>query len=151
MKTYFEKLKDPRWQRKRLEVMQYREFKCEICDDDKQELHVHHKEYKSGKEPWEYSIYELECLCADCHSMSHIPPEKIHKFRLRKWIGVPTVFIADRLFPRLLFRGSTIESLIEMQQIRKEGIEEFKEFRNKWNGRFFRAWKKQTKEASPLQ
>lgn len=43
--SYSEKLKDPRWQKKRLEVMESNEFCCEMCGDNESTLHVHHKEY----------------------------------------------------------------------------------------------------------
>jgi 5-methylcytosine-specific restriction endonuclease McrA len=54
MKTYFEKLKDPRWQRKRLEVMERAGFACEYCGSATETLNVHHGFYEKGKEPWEY-------------------------------------------------------------------------------------------------
>lgn len=63
--TYSEKLKDPRWQRKRLEVFQRDGFTCQCCNDDKKTLHVHHKKY-SG-EPWEANLGDLTTLCEDCH------------------------------------------------------------------------------------
>jgi 5-methylcytosine-specific restriction endonuclease McrA len=64
--SYSEKLKDPRWQKKRLEVMQRAKFKCEACNRDNETLHVHHLYYKS--EPWETDSKYLECLCATCHA-----------------------------------------------------------------------------------
>ena len=39
---YVEKLKDPRWQRKRLEILQRDDWKCYWCKDDKTTLNVHH-------------------------------------------------------------------------------------------------------------
>lgn len=70
-KTYYEKLKDPRWQKKRLEVMEHNEFACEVCGDNESPLNVHHKEYFKGQEPWEYEIRQLSCLCEDCHEETH--------------------------------------------------------------------------------
>jgi hypothetical protein len=70
MKTkseYGRKLADPRWQRKRLEIMSRDEFKCRVCLDDTQELQVHHKFYLPGKEPWEYDDDNLVTLCSTCH------------------------------------------------------------------------------------
>lgn len=69
--TYSEKLKDPRWQRKRLEVMEAAGFHCEMCDAEDRTLHVHHKEYIKGREPWEYESSELQCLCEQCHETTH--------------------------------------------------------------------------------
>lgn len=71
--TYSEKLKDPRWQRKRLEVMQDADFSCERCGSTTRTLNVHHKKYRKGRNPWEYQRFELECLCEDCHKGEHFP------------------------------------------------------------------------------
>lgn len=70
-KTYFEKLKDPRWQKKRLEALQKSDFHCEDCGDGESTLHVHHKEYFKGREPWEYEIDQLAVLCEECHAEQH--------------------------------------------------------------------------------
>ena len=69
--AYFQKLLDPRWQKKRLEVMQEMDFSCEICGDKKSTLHIHHKQYLKGYEPWDYKIQQLSCLCENCHEENH--------------------------------------------------------------------------------
>lgn len=69
MITYSEKLKDPRWQRKRLEIMKRDEFTCRKCGDNETQLHVHHKQYINGNDPWEYDNKDLVTLCKDCHSI----------------------------------------------------------------------------------
>lgn len=66
--TYAQKLKDPRWQKMRLEVLQKADFKCTDCDDETSTLHVHHTEYVWGKNPWEYDPDTLVCLCEACHA-----------------------------------------------------------------------------------
>jgi len=71
MSAYWEKLRDPRWQKKRLEVMQKAKFVCEICGDSESTLNVHHKAYFKGKEPWEYLTNQLACLCENCHKENH--------------------------------------------------------------------------------
>lgn len=63
--TYSEKLRDPRWQKRRLEIMQRAEFKCECCGDEKTEFHIHHTKYTG--EPWQAPDEALECLCRECH------------------------------------------------------------------------------------
>ena len=65
--TYKEKLLDPRWQRKRLEVMNRDQFKCTDCGKETETLHVHHKFYLKGSEPWEYENEILTTLCYKCH------------------------------------------------------------------------------------
>lgn len=71
MKTYREKLKDPRWQKKRLEVLNAAEFACQRCFDSSSTLHVHHRQYIKGREPWEYEAHELTALCESCHELEH--------------------------------------------------------------------------------
>jgi hypothetical protein len=67
MKTYAEKLKDPRWQRKRLEIMERDEFKCRHCRSKEKTLNVHHKIYRKGKMPWDYEDAVFVTLCEQCH------------------------------------------------------------------------------------
>lgn len=67
-KSYIEKLRDPRWQRKRLEIMQRANFACEACESTEKTLNVHHKLYRKGADPWDYADHELACLCEDCHA-----------------------------------------------------------------------------------
>lgn len=66
--TYSEKLKDPRWQRKRLEVMQTAGFSCQCCGESKKTLNVHHAYYERDFEPWEYPNKSLWCVCEECHT-----------------------------------------------------------------------------------
>ena len=72
---YAKKLADPRWQRKRLEVMQTANWKCQICGDDKEELNVHHPDYSKGCEPWQYD--NLQCVCKTCHTINHATKWKL--------------------------------------------------------------------------
>jgi hypothetical protein len=68
---YADKLKDPRWQKKRLEILDNRGWACELCCDKSQTLHVHHTTYLPNKEPWEYDNLHLRVLCEDCHDSEH--------------------------------------------------------------------------------
>lgn len=65
--SYSEKLKDPRWQKKRLQIMDRDGFKCQLCDDEKSTLNVHHKYYIFGRDPWDYNDELLITLCESCH------------------------------------------------------------------------------------
>jgi len=67
MKSYYEKLKDPRWQKIRLKVLERDEFICQICGDALNTLNVHHKFYKKNCEPWDYELDDLITYCEDCH------------------------------------------------------------------------------------
>jgi 5-methylcytosine-specific restriction endonuclease McrA len=65
--TYLEKLKDPRWQKKRLEIMQRDEFMCRKCFDKGSTFNVHHKYYIYNNDPWDYPDELLITLCEKCH------------------------------------------------------------------------------------
>jgi len=63
--NYSEKLKSPKWQKKRLEVLNRDNFTCCKCGDTETELQVHHLKYT--REPHESHLSDLETLCKDCH------------------------------------------------------------------------------------
>lgn len=65
--NYSDKLKDPRWQRKRLTILNRDGWKCAECGVENRTLHVHHKRY-SG-EPWESPDADLITMCAGCHQL----------------------------------------------------------------------------------
>ena len=64
---YREKLKDPRWQKKRLEIFERDEFRCRYCGTTEKTLSVHHLFYIKGCDPWEYPDEVVITLCEDCH------------------------------------------------------------------------------------
>lgn len=64
---FWEKYRDPRWQRRRLEIMQLAGFRCQECGDDSATLNVHHGYYVRGRDPWDYHDHALKCLCEPCH------------------------------------------------------------------------------------
>lgn len=70
MSKYWEQLRDPRWQKKRLEIMQRDEFTCQDCGDTGKTLNVHHGYYAKGMAPWEYEDATLHTLCEDCHKLA---------------------------------------------------------------------------------
>lgn len=74
-KTYSEKLKDPRWQKKRLKVMEYAKWRCQICGTKDNTLHCHHSYYTRGKEPWQYPDGSIICICERCHEKIHDKPK----------------------------------------------------------------------------
>lgn len=97
---YFKKLKDPRWQKKRLEVFERDEWACQICFDNEATLNVHHKYYIWKADPWDYPNDALITLCEECHlnETEHLP---IEEKRLNKSI-------------RKLFLSSEIRGLSEI-------------------------------------
>lgn len=78
--SYREKLQDPRWQRKRLKIMERAGYRCEWCGTDAQldsakrgtvpGLQIHHGWYGKQVKPWEYEDDSLYCLCDPCHEQA---------------------------------------------------------------------------------
>jgi len=66
-KKYSEKLKDPRWQRNRLKILDRDKWTCQGCGDKKSTLFVHHLYYEKDKDPWEYPPEAFLTLCESCH------------------------------------------------------------------------------------
>jgi 5-methylcytosine-specific restriction endonuclease McrA len=64
--TYSEKLRDPRWQKKRLLILDRDGWKCFSCGDSTRNLQVRHVVYRR-MDPWEYPDSLLQTLCDACH------------------------------------------------------------------------------------
>jgi len=88
--SYADLLKDPRWQKRRLEIMERDEWTCQTCGDTEATLTVHHKSYRmvDGKfaDVWDYGGEDLITLCSVCHSeeeecLSDISKTIYHKIR----------------------------------------------------------------------
>ena len=62
---YSDKLRDPRWQKKRLGIMGRDGWECQQCGDGKSTLNMHHKQYHG--DPWDAPDDSLETLCEKCH------------------------------------------------------------------------------------
>lgn len=67
--TYAEKLKDPRWQKKRLQILEREKFTCQYCSDTETELHIHHLRYPKSGDPWDVNDSDLMVLCKHCHNI----------------------------------------------------------------------------------
>ena len=62
---YSEKLRDPRWQKKRLEIFERDNWHCRFCGNQHDTLHIHHCGYLPNKDPWDYPSELLITLCED--------------------------------------------------------------------------------------
>jgi len=67
-KAYYQKLQDPRWKAKRLEILIRDNHTCQTCKS-KSRLQVHHLKYQG--EPWEVDDEFLVTLCGGCHKDVH--------------------------------------------------------------------------------
>jgi hypothetical protein len=65
--TYKEKLLNPKWQKKRLEIFQRDNYACQCCGDKENTLNVHHRRYLKVESPWDYPDNLLVTLCVSCH------------------------------------------------------------------------------------
>lgn len=64
--TYQEKLKHPKWQKLRLEIMKRDKFKCKICKDEETTLNIHHLAYTT-QDVWNEPKENLVTVCEHCH------------------------------------------------------------------------------------
>lgn len=67
--TYAQRLKDPRWQKKRLELLNKAHWTCEECKavEPADGLQIYHVFYMLGKLPWEHDDRIMMVLCDGCH------------------------------------------------------------------------------------
>jgi 5-methylcytosine-specific restriction endonuclease McrA len=102
---YSQQFKDPRWQKRRLEILTRDGFRCTECGDEKRMLHVHHLTYHKGVDVWDYLDRNLITLCDNCH-------EKWHHLR-------------DALFDRVMYMGNK-----EMEKVVFELSSDFPDINN---------------------
>lgn len=110
--SYAEMLRNPLWQKKRLEIMQRDDFTCQHCGCKGRELQVHHRVYHKGAKPWEYDDSELITLCNQCHEVETEVKnqhylEFLHICNLSRKIGLSELFI-EQLFAAVV---SSLESI----------------------------------------
>jgi len=65
---YSQKLKDPRWQKKRLKIFERDGWACRYCKNETKSLEVHHLRY-TIPDPWDENDSNLVTLCDDCHRL----------------------------------------------------------------------------------
>lgn len=81
--SYSEKLKDPRWQKKRLKILERDDWSCQLCKSKTETLHVHHRRYLPDTEPWDHPDELLLTLCDICHELeSGDLPHALNEARL---------------------------------------------------------------------
>ena len=119
--TYAEKLKDPRWQRRRLEVLSAANFTCQDCGSKDKTLHVHHKRYEKGKDPWEAKDRDLVSLCEECHSYRHTLEQEIKA----GMSGMPIAFLESLATASLIMGSVGSSSGAERCKLLAAGLNNF--------------------------
>lgn len=66
-KRYAEKLLDQRWQQRKTSIQIRDQFTCQKCGAKNETVHVHHRHYIGGRDPWDYPDELLVLLCKKCH------------------------------------------------------------------------------------
>lgn len=115
-KTYPELLKDPRWQKKRLFILQRDSFCCQSCGDNESTLHVHHTVYFGYNiEPWKYPDMTLVTLCEKCHETE----TKNMKSSLRP--------VSDNIQHKFFsYQMAEVDKFIDILSYGKHGIDDLK-------------------------
>lgn len=109
--TYKEKLEDPRWQKKRLEILNRDNWVCQCCGEKEIRLDVHHYIYKA-KDPWDEKNYHLITLCKECHFVA------TELDKLSKRFGEETVFAVSNTIEEFSFWSIN-------ESVKKDGKEPF--------------------------
>ena len=81
--TYSEKLKDPRWQKRRLEILERDNWTCRECGVKNKTLNVHHRWYAKRVDIWDAEDACLVALCDDCHQWEHYNVDAARDFTER--------------------------------------------------------------------
>lgn len=117
--TFKEQIKHPKWQKKRLEILQRDEFMCVNCGCDYEMLHIHHFLYKKDKMLWEYEDGYLATLCDDCHSDWHTINNQIKEF-----LCVDTTVLREFYEIFDLIKKMNLNHLSDVQKLIKKYVDE---------------------------
>lgn len=101
--SFWEAYKDPRWQKKRLEIMERDEWQCRDCLSAGSTLNVHHEYYRRDFQPWEYPDESLVTLCKPCHDRWHTEKTSFNAWLAKS--GVSRVFLTGFCKGRWLANG----------------------------------------------
>jgi hypothetical protein len=139
--SYSDQLKHPKWQKRRLEMLNAQNFCCQRCKSNEDTLHVHHRRYVKGRNVWEYDDSELVVLCEFCHQEEHENSEFINKLiflipdEYRQdftslLAGISYVFTSDNEILKnsepLMFMAGI--AAIKCRELDLEGMEKLSEF-----------------------
>lgn len=115
--TYQEQIKSPKWQKKRLEILNLRGFKCEKCSCEERQLHIHHRFYLKDRKAWEYNNDVFQVLYHSCHENEHLS-EHVNDFDIYKYL-ILRLNDKDEAFGVALIIDSLID-IIKLKKIKGE-------------------------------
>lgn len=148
-KDYAISLQDPKWKAKSRQIRDRDGHKCVKCGAKDIELHVHHKYYYAGREPWDYTDKALITLCGACHDREHagkdiseffkkskskkkfVPnvPKKRNRIKKEKLKPVEDIPIQEKRSPRelkeLLNKHREYKEKVTEDDLDKLALEEF--------------------------
>jgi hypothetical protein len=136
---YQEKLKDPRWQKVRLKVLERENWTCEMCKDKETEFQIHHESYHGN--PWDAPMEKLRAYCKHCHQfIEYVRADtkfkavilSVHKSPVRSgganiifkckypdgWCGIGIVRIYEKEGPELVFGGEFGEIMNGIEKLK---------------------------------
>ena len=77
--NYKDQLEHPKWQKKRLHILDRDDWQCQCCFDRDLMLTVHHKVYDKSLMAWEYPDKDYITLSKLCHDDLHLLQNKYMK------------------------------------------------------------------------
>jgi len=140
MTTYQEKLKDPRWQKKRLEILERDNWACQSCADTESTLFVHHKRHIKGTEPWDHPNEYFITLCEECHNNEREERSRYEnslleilreKFLSGNLFSIMHGFYELKLTQHEDIISSVLEWFLENQKIQKEMVDRYFDYLHK--------------------
>lgn len=111
---YWKKLRDPRWQKRRLKIMERDAWTCQHCGAQHHTLEVHHLFYIRDTEPWDYPDEVLITLCEFCHE-AMTTANRTLLIALRKVSAARLIEFADLLNTHGTAHGTMLQVILALQ------------------------------------
>lgn len=121
-KQQSELYKDPRWQKKRLEIFERDKFTCIFCGCKDKTLHAHHLLYIDNLKPWEYNEHLIVTLCEDCHEIESTKRKQLEKnmlilFKILRYSRSYLLKVFDCIYETKTFSHYKKFHFIEMMKV----------------------------------